>query len=43
MDLLGLAVPRKSMNLLATMELDSENETLQAHLADAYARSLLKS
>jgi hypothetical protein len=40
MDLLGLAVPRKSMNLQATVELDSENETLQAQLADAYASAL---
>ena len=35
MDLLGLAAPRKSMSLQATMELDSENESLQAQLAEA--------
>jgi len=40
MDLLGLAAPRKSMSLQVTAELDSENETLQAQLADAYHESL---
>ena len=40
MDLLGLAAPRKSMSLQATMELDSENESLQAQLAEAYGQAL---
>lgn len=40
MDLLGLAAPRKSMSLQATMELDSENETLQAQVAEAYQAAL---
>jgi hypothetical protein len=40
MDLLGLAAPRKSMSLQATMELDSENESLQAQLAEAYQAAL---
>ena len=40
MDLLGLAAPRKSMNLQMTAELDSENETLQAQLAGAYQAAL---
>jgi hypothetical protein len=40
MDLLGLAAPRKSMNLQMTAELDSENETLQAQLAEAYQAAL---
>ena len=40
MDLLGLAAPRKSMNLQMTAELDSENETLQAQLAEAYSAVL---
>jgi hypothetical protein len=40
MDLLGLAAPRKSMSLQMTAELDSENETLQAQLADAYQAAL---
>jgi hypothetical protein len=39
-DLLGLAAPRKSMSLQATMELDSENESLQAQLAEAYGAAL---
>ena len=38
MDLLGLAAPKRSMSLQATVELDSENETLQAQLAEAYSR-----
>lgn len=33
MDLLGLAAPGKSMSLQASVELDSENEALQAQLA----------
>lgn len=40
LDLLGLAAPRKSMSLQATMELDSENETLQAQVAEAYQAAL---
>jgi hypothetical protein len=36
MDLLGLAAPRKSMNLQMTAELDGENEQLQAQVAEAY-------
>ena len=40
MDLLGLAAPRKSMSLQASMELDSENESLQAQLAEAYGAAL---
>jgi ribosomal protein L29 len=40
MDLLGLAAPRKSMSLQATMELDNENEQLQAQLAEAYGVAL---
>jgi hypothetical protein len=40
MDLLGLAEPRKSMSLQATMELDSENKSLQAQLAEAYGAAL---
>jgi hypothetical protein len=40
MDLLGLAAPRKSMSLQASMELDSENESLQAQLSEAYSASL---
>lgn len=40
MDLLGLAAPRKSMSLQMTAELDSENETLQAQLADVYQAAL---
>jgi hypothetical protein len=39
-DLLGLAAPRKSMSLQATMELDSENEALHAQLAEAYGAAL---
>jgi hypothetical protein len=39
-DLLGLAVPRKSMSLQASLELDSENESLQAQLAEAYVAAL---
>ncbi len=40
MDLLGLAAPKRSMSLQATVELDSENETLQAQLAEAYSEAL---
>jgi hypothetical protein len=40
MDLLGLAAPKRSMSLQATMELDSENEQLQAQLAEAYTAAL---
>lgn len=40
MDLLGLAAPRKSMNLQMTAELDGENEQLQAQLAEAYSAAL---
>jgi hypothetical protein len=40
MDLLGLAEPRKSMSLQASMQLDSENESLQAQLAEAYRAAL---
>jgi hypothetical protein len=40
MDLLGLAAPRKSMNLQMTAELDSENETLQTQVAEAYSAAL---
>ena len=40
MDLLGLAAPKRSMSLQATMELDSENESLQAQLAEAYSAAL---
>jgi hypothetical protein len=40
MDLLGMAAPRKSMNLQASVELDGENESLQAQLAEAYAGTL---
>lgn len=40
MDLLGLAAPRKSMSLQASVELDSENEALQAQLAEAYGAAL---
>jgi hypothetical protein len=40
MDLLGLAAPRKSMSLQASVELDSENESLQAQLAEAYSVAL---
>ena len=40
MDLLGLAAPKRSMNLQASVELDSENETLQTQLAEAYAAAL---
>jgi hypothetical protein len=40
MDLLGLAAPRKSMSLQVTAELDSENETLQAQIAEAYSEAL---
>jgi hypothetical protein len=40
MDLLGLAAPRKSMSLNASVELDSENEALQAELAAAYGEAL---
>lgn len=40
MDLLGLAAPRKSMNLQMTAELDSENEQLQAQVAEAYQAAL---
>ena len=40
MDLLGLAAPRKSMSLQVTAELDSENESLQAQLAEAYSEAL---
>ena len=40
MDLLGLAEPRKSMSLQATVELDSENASLQAQLAEAYGAAL---
>jgi N-acetyl-beta-hexosaminidase len=40
MDLLGLAAPRKSMSLQASVELDSENESLQAQLAEAYSAAL---
>jgi hypothetical protein len=39
-DLLGLAAPRRSMNLQASVELDSENESLQAQLAEAYSERL---
>ena len=38
MDLLGLSAPKRSMSLQATVELDSENESLQAQLAEAYQR-----
>jgi hypothetical protein len=37
MDLLGLAAPKRSMNLQASVELDSENESLQRQLGEAYA------
>ena len=40
MDLLGLAAPRKSMSLQASLELDSENEALRAQLAEAYSEAL---
>jgi hypothetical protein len=40
MDLLGLAAPRKSMSLQASVEFDSENETLQTQLAEAYSEAL---
>ena len=40
MDLLGLSAPKRSMSLQATLELDSENETLQAQLAEAYSAAL---
>jgi hypothetical protein len=40
MDLLGLAAPKRSMSLQATMELDSEHESLQAQLAEAYGAAL---
>jgi hypothetical protein len=40
LDLLGLAAPRMSMSLKASVELDSENETLQAELAEAYSQAL---
>jgi hypothetical protein len=40
MDLLGLAAPRKSMSLQASIELDSENEQLQAQLAEAYTAAM---
>jgi hypothetical protein len=40
MDLLGLAAPPKSMSLQASVELDSENEALQAQLAEAYQSAL---
>ena len=40
MDLLGLAAPKRSMSLQATVELDSENETLQAQLAEAYSAAV---
>jgi hypothetical protein len=43
MDLLGLAAPKKSMSLNATMELDQENEVLQAELAEAYGAALAPS
>jgi len=36
MDLLGLAAPRKSMNLQMTAELDGENQTLLAQVTEAY-------
>ena len=39
-DLLGLAAPRKSMSLQASVELDSENEALHAELAAAFAAAL---
>ena len=40
MDLLGLAEPRKSMSLQATVEIDAENASLQAQLAEAYGAAL---
>jgi hypothetical protein len=40
MDLLGQPAPRKSMNLQMTAELDSENEQLQAQVAEAYSAAL---
>jgi hypothetical protein len=40
MDLLGLAAPKRSMSLQATMELDSENESLQAQFAAAYQAAM---
>lgn len=40
MDLLGLAAPRKSMSLQMIAELDGENETLQAQVAEAYQAAL---
>ena len=40
MDLLGLAAPRKSMNLQMTAELDSVNEALQSQVAEAYSAAL---
>lgn len=40
MDLLGLAAPKRSMSLQATVELDSENESLQVQLAEAYSAAL---
>jgi hypothetical protein len=40
MDLLGLAAPKKSMSLQASVELDSENDQLQAQLAEAYSEAL---
>lgn len=40
MDLLGLAAPRKSMSLQASVELDAENEALHAELAAAFAAAL---
>ena len=40
MDLLGLAAPKRSMSLQATMELDTENESLQAQIAEAYSAAL---
>lgn len=40
MDLPGLAAPKRSMNLQATMGLDAENESLQAQLAEASSAAL---
>jgi hypothetical protein len=40
MDLLGLAEPKRSMSLQASVELDSEHKQLQAQLAEAYSAAL---
>jgi hypothetical protein len=40
MDLLGLAAPKRSMSLQASVELDGEHEQLQAQLAEAYSQRL---